>query len=312
MAEAKIQSDVSRQQRPKRTRFRKVKAFVRNPRAIAGMTILGIFLMIGIFAPLIAPYNPQASIFLPMLPPNATHWFGTTNTGQDLFSQFVWGTQTTLMVGLGGGFIIVLIGLTLGMYAGYKGGVIDAIINVIANIFLVMPTLALLIVIESYIQSTTPLINGLIIGLTGWAWGARTFRAQTMSLTGRDFVVAAKLSGASDLRIIFTEILPNMYSILAASLMYSCLGAILAEAGLAYLGYENLDSNSWGTILYWASNGGAMLSGAWWWFVPPGIAIALVGMSFALMNFAMDQISNPRLNVQKRRRSPRARTKSHS
>ncbi|WP_244893465.1 ABC transporter permease [Ferroacidibacillus organovorans] len=291
----------------KKKRWRNLRAFVRNPRAIAGMSILGIFVFIAVFAPWIARYNPQATEFLPSQGPSAAHWFGTTNTGQDLFSQFVWGTQTTLLVGFGGGAIQLILGLTIGMYGGYKGGVIDAILNVLSNIFLVLPALALLIVIESYIRNTTPLINGLIIGLTGWAWGARVFRAQTMSLVGRDFVVAAKLSGQSDWRIMFTEILPNMYSIAASSFMYSCLGAILAEAGLAYLGLENLNSNSWGTILYWAFNGDAMLTGAWYWFVPPGLAIALVGMSFALMNFAMDQITNPRLNVAKRRGSQRDR-----
>ncbi len=286
----------------RRKRFRTLRAFVKNPRAIAGMMILGLFAGLAIFAPLLARYNPQASVFLPMQPPSAAHWFGTTNTGQDLFSQFVWGTQATMMVGIGGGLIMTVLGVTIGMYAGYKGGTVDAILNVLTNIFLVLPTLALLIVIESYIRNTTPLINGLIIGLTGWAWGARVFRVQTMSLVGRDFVVAAKLSGQSDLRIMFTEILPNTYSILASNLMYSCLGSILAEAGLAYLGYENVNANSWGTILYWASSGNAMLTGAWWWFVPPGIAIALVGMSFALMNFAIDQITNPRLKSGKRRR----------
>ena len=290
----------------KRKKFRTLRAFIKNPRAIAGIVILGFFAAIAIFAPLLAHYDPQAPIFFPMQPPSAAHWLGTTSTGQDLFAQFVWGTQTTMMVGIGGGLIMTILGVTIGTYAGYKGGAIDAVLNVITNIFLVLPTLALLIVIESYIRNTTPLINGLIIGLTGWAWGARVFRAQTMSLVGRDFVVAAKLSGQSDLRIMFTEIMPNNFSILASNLMYSCLGSILAEAGLAYLGYENVSANSWGTILYWASAANAMLTGAWWWFVPPGLAIALVGMSFALMNFAIDQITNPRLKAGKRRRNRHA------
>lgn len=293
---------------PKRNRFPRLKAFVRHPKAIVGMSILGIFIIIGIFAPLLTPYDPQASMFLPLQPPTFAHWFGTSNTGQDLLSQFIVGTQVTLMVGFGGGLLSVLIGIIIGMYGGYRGGVVDAVLNVITNLFLVLPGLALLIVIESYVQSATPLVVGLIIGLTGWPWGARVFRAQTMSLIGRDFVVAAKLSGASNMRIIFTEILPNMYSIVTASVMFSCLGAILAEVSLAFLGYVNVNSNSWGTILYWAFGGGSMLSGAWWWFVPPGAAIALVGMSMALMNFAMDQISNPRLNVQKKGKVRRART----
>ncbi|MCY0903000.1 MAG: ABC transporter permease [Firmicutes bacterium] len=298
----------ARPQRPKK--FVNLRKFVRHPFAIAGMSILGIFVILGVFAPIIAPYNPQASIFIPMQAPSWQHLLGTTNTGQDIFSQFVWGAQTTLMVGLGGGLITVVLALLIGMTAGYLGGTVDAILNTMSNIFLVLPSLALLIVIESYLKGTSPLINGLIIGLTGWAWGSRVFRAQTMSFGSRDFVVAAKLSGMSNLRIMWTEILPNMYSIIASNLTFACLGAMLAEAGLAYLGYENLNANSWGTLLYWAGNGGAMLSGAWWWFVPPGAAIALCGMSFTMMNFAMDQISNPRLATVKKRRKPRVQSNS--
>lgn len=294
-----------KQKRPKK--FVNFRKFIRHPFAITGMSILGFFVILGVFAPLIAPYNPQASIFIPMQPPSWQHLLGTTNTGQDIFSQFVWGAQTTLMVGLGGGIITVIVGLLIGMTAGYVGGVVDSILNVLSNIFLVLPGLALLIVIESYVKNTSPLINGLIIGFTGWAWGARVFRAQTMSFASRDFVIAAKLSGMSNLRIMWTEILPNMYSIIASSLTFACLGAMLAEAGLAFLGYENLNANSWGTLLFWAGSGGAMLSGAWWWFVPPGAAIALCGMSFTLMNFAMDQISNPRLATVKRRRKNNGR-----
>lgn len=279
--------------------------FFHHPRAIVGLCILGFFVLIAVFAPLLAPYNPQANIFLPLQPPSWQHLLGTTNTGQDIFSQFVWGAQTTLMVSLIGGGISLVIGLLMGMYAGYKGGWVDAVLNSLSNIFLVLPSLALLIVIESYVKGTSPFIIGLIIGLTGWAFGARVFRSQTLSLAHRDFVVAAKLSGMSDLRILFGEILPNMSSIVATSLMYGCLGAMLAETGLAFLGYEGMTTSSWGVILYMADGGGAMLSGAWWWFVPPGLAIALVGTSFSLMNFAVDQITNPRLANTKRRRKSR-------
>ncbi len=276
-----------------------LRLFFRNSKAVIGLVIFSVFVLIAIFAGWIAPYNPQVSQFLPMQPPSLQNLLGTTSTGQDIFSQFVWGTQTTMIVGVGAGLLSTFIGILVGVYAGYKGGWVDSVLNTIANIFLVLPGLALLILIESYVKNTTPYSNGLIIALTGWAWGARVFRAQAMSLAGRDFIIAAKLSGASDLRIIFVEILPNMMSIIAANVMYACLGAILAESGLAYLGLENLSSNSWGTMLYWAQAGGAMLGGAWWWFIPPGLAIALVGMSFALMNFSIDQITNPRLRVRK-------------
>ena len=289
--------------RPKKNRSNSaLRAFFRNGKAVVGFSIFGLFVFVGVFAFLLAPYDPASTNFPPSLGPSLAHLLGTTNTGQDIFSQFIWGTQTSLIVGVGAAFVSTLIAFLVGVYGGYKGGVADSILNALSNIFLVMPGLALLILIESYVKNTTPLVNGLIIALTGWAWGARVFRSVAMSIASRDFIVAARLSGAGTLRIMFAEILPNMTSQIAGNLIYSCLGAIMAEAGLAYLGFENIASNSWGTILFWAENGGAMLNGAWWWFVPPGLAIALVGTSLALMNYGIDQITNPRLRVQKQKR----------
>ncbi len=277
--------------------------FLKNPKALVGLIIFAIFLIMAVFAPLIAPYNPQSTNFTPMQGPSATNWFGTTSLGQDVFSQFVWGARTSMVVGIGAGVGGTLIAILVGVTAGYRRGVTDSILNAISNIFLVLPGLALLIIIESYVKNTTPYLNGLIIALTGWAWGARVFRSMAMTIASRDFIAAAQLSGASTLRIMFAEIVPNMTSVIVANLMYASLGAILAESGLAYLGFENIASSSWGVMLYWASTQGAMMGGAWWWFVPPGLAIALVGTSFALMNFAMDEVTNPRLRSAKRKKA---------
>ncbi len=283
-------------------------SMLRDPKSATGLTIFVIFILMAALAPLLAPYNPDAATFAQTQAPSAAHWLGTTAMGQDVFSQFLFGARTTLMVGIGAGLLSTILALLVGLTAGYRRGWLDSILNTISNVFLVMPGLALLIVIESLVKNASPLTNGLIIGLTGWAWGARVFRAQTMSLSNRDFIVAAKLSGASDIRIMITEIAPNMMSIIAANVMYASLGAILAESGLAFLGLENVQQISWGTMLYWASQGSATLTGAWWWFVPPGLGIALVGLSLVLMNFAIDQITNPRLRVEKRRKN-RANTK---
>ncbi|MDP4084471.1 MAG: ABC transporter permease [Bacillota bacterium] len=275
--------------------------FFSSGKSTTGFILFLIFLIIAILAPLIAPYSPSAAVYDPNLPPTAGHWFGTTNTGQDLFSQFIYGARNSMIVGFGAGILSTIIGLIFGVIGGYRGGLTDSILGFITNIFLVMPGLALLIVIEAYLKASTPFINGLIIALTGWAWGARVFRSQTMTLAGRDFIAAAKMSGKSPLRIMVTEICPNMMNIIAGNIMFATLGAILAESGLAFLGFEDINSTSWGTMLYWASQNAALLRGAWWWFVPPGLGIGLVGLSLVLMNFAMDQITNPRLKAQKRR-----------
>jgi peptide/nickel transport system permease protein len=276
-----------------------LRLFLSDVKAIVGVCLFAVFALIAILAPVLAPYDPLSTQFMMNLPPSPGHPFGTTTTGQDLFSQFIYGTRTTLMVGVGASLISTVIGLGFGVTAGYHGGWVDSVLNFITNIFLVLPSLALLIVIESLVHNSTPLLNGLIIGLTGWAWGARVFRAQAMSLRGREFVTAAKLSGASDLRIMVTEILPNMTSVIASNIIFACLGAILAESGLAFLGLESVNSVSWGTMLYWAQSGGALLNGAWWWIIPPGLGIALVGLSLGLMNFSIDQFTNPRLRGQK-------------
>lgn len=306
IAQAQVRSAGAGSRRRKR-RNAALSAFIHNPKAMTGVVIFGIFVLVAILAPVLAPYDPQATQFPPMQGPSAAHWLGTTNTGQDIFSQFIWGTQTSMMVGVGAAIVSTLIAFLIGVYGGLRGGVTDSVLNALSNIFLVLPGLALLILIESYLKNTTPMINGLIIAVTGWAWGARVFRSVALSLANRDFIVAARLSGAGSLRIMFAEVLPNMTSMIASNLIYSCLGAILAESGLAYLGFENVSANSWGTILFWAQNGGALMGGAWWWFLPPGLAIAFVGTSLTLMNFAIDQITNPRLRVQSRKKTGRGR-----
>lgn len=301
--------DTNVQNTRKKSRLKIVGVLLSDKRSTVGACLFLLFVLVAIFAPLIAPYNPLSTKFNMTEMPSAAHLFGTTTTGQDIFSQFIYGARTTLIVGVGAGLLTTIIGLVFGVTAGYYSGVVDLILNFITNIFLVLPGLALLIVIESMIHHSTPVVNGLIIGLTGWAWGARVFRSQTMSLRGREFVIAAKLSGASPFRIMVTEILPNMTSVIASNIIFASLGAILAESGLAFLGLESVNSVSWGTMLYWAQAGNAMLNGAWWWFIPPGAGIALVGLALVLMNFSIDQLTNPRLRQPggKRRERNKAR-----
>lgn len=275
--------------------LRWMQRLLKNRKARVGLGIMSVFVIIAVFAPWIAQYNPQDTNFGLLEAPNAKHWFGTTGLGQDVFSQFVWGTRASLSVGLGASVLSTVLAVLFGMFPGYRGGVFDRIMATFTNIFMVIPGLPLMIVAAAYIHETSSLVMILIIGLTGWAGRARVLRSQTMTLANRDFVWVARMSGASDLRILLKEILPNMLSLFAASLMYGILGAILAEAGLEFLGLGNLTAVTWGTMLYWANNGGAVLNGAWWWLMPGGLGIAVFGTSMALMNFALDEVTNPRL-----------------
>ncbi|WP_235587057.1 ABC transporter permease [Ferroacidibacillus organovorans] len=200
-----------------------------------------------------------------------------------------------MSIGLLAGFISTVLSVLIGMYPGYRGGWLDRIFDTLTNVFLVIPGLPLIIVISSYVHSTGPWVIVFVIGLTGWAGGARVLRSQTLTYRNRDFISAAKLGGASELRILVWEIIPNMLSLIISNFMFGTLGAILAEAGLEFLGLGNVSVVSWGTMLYWSDSGGALLMGAWWWLLPEGLAIALFGMSLALMNFGIDQLTNPRL-----------------
>ncbi len=228
-------------------------------------------------------------------PPTSKHLLGTTHSGQDIFSQVVWGTRVSLSVGLVTGLFTTLVALTLALSAGYFGGRVDEVISLFTNVFLVIPSLPLMIVIAAYItvRGVVPII--LILGLTSWPWPTRLLRSQVLSLKNRDFVRVAASLGEKPGFIIFREILPNMISLVMASFFQSTMAAIIGEATLEFIGLGNVSVVSWGTLLYWAQTNGALLSGAWWWFLPPGICIALIGTSFALMNFAIDEISNPKL-----------------
>ncbi len=269
----------------------------RDKRPAWGLAILLVFVVLAVFAPVFSPYSPTASSFSPFMGPSANHWFGTTASGQDVWSQFLYGGRISLSVGFASGFIATVLAIVLGMLPAYLGGWVDTIMATVTNIMLVIPGLPLLIVITAYVHQTGPLTIALVIGLTGWAWGARILRSQTLTLSRRDFVAAARLAGEHRWRVLVAEILPNMLSLVIANLVFATIGAILAEASLEFLGLGNPSAVTWGTMLYWADSGGALLNGAWWWIVPPGLAIALVGLSLALINFGVDQVSNPRLRL---------------
>ncbi|MGZ3715182.1 MAG: ABC transporter permease, partial [Ktedonobacterales bacterium] len=176
-------------------------------------------------------------------------------------------------------------------------GWIDEGGSVLSNVFLVLPTLPLAIVLTSFLPYKGPLTIGFVLAITGWSWGARVLRAQTLSLRTREFVIAAKATGESSWRIIFFEIFPSEIGVVVAQLLGTIIYVILAEAGLEYLGLGDLGSVSWGTMLYWAGNNDALLLGSWWWFVPPGLCIALLGAGLAFLNFGIDEIANPRLRT---------------
>ncbi|MEU0566860.1 ABC transporter permease [Nonomuraea sp. NPDC005983] len=229
-------------------------------------------------------------------PPSAEHWLGTTAQGQDVLAQMIAGTRNSVLVGVLAAVLGVVLAVLMGVPAGFFGGRVDAVLSFFTNMFLVMPVLPLILVVAGYVQDTGPITIALIIGVFGWAPGARTLRAQTMSLRQRDFVMAMRMLGETRIRLIVVEVLPHLAGWLSAMFLHMVLGAVLAEAGLAFLGISSADSISWGTIINQAQQV-ALLNGLWWWFVPPGLCIALLGTATGLINFGIDEVMNPRLRT---------------
>ncbi|MEU6852711.1 ABC transporter permease [Actinacidiphila alni] len=230
--------------------------------------------------------------------PSGRHWLGTTSFGQDVFAQLVAGTRTSLLVGLIGGAIATALAVLLGVLSGYTTGRSGAALTAFVNIFLVIPGLPLLILVASYTRGRGGWLTvAVIIGLTSWAGGARAKRAQTLSLRNRDFVEAANYSGESRTRILLLEVIPHLAPVIASTFLFSVVGSIAAEAGLDFIGAGHAGTVSWGTMLYWVQSQGALQSGAWWWFLPPGLCIALVGTAAGLINFGVDELADPRLRT---------------
>jgi peptide/nickel transport system permease protein len=268
-----------------------------SPKITIGLIVLGFFVLMAIIGPLIAPYDPSAIGTAILAPPSPAHLLGTTQTGQDVLSQLLVGARSTLVVGFVAGAIATFLSVVVGVSAGYFGGYVGELLSLLSNVFLVIPALPLLVALTSYLPQASIWVIAAIISVTGWAWGARVLRAQTLALRKRDFVLAAKAAGEPNWRIIAFEILPNEIAVVATSFLFTVLYAILFYVALVFLGLGNINQWSWGTILYFAQNNEALTVGAWWWFIPPGVCIALVGTALALLNFGIDDLINPRLRA---------------
>lgn len=265
---------------------------------LGGIGTVLFFSLLALLAPVIAPTPPEQFVGGANLPPSGEFWFGTTALGKDVFSQTVWGARNSLIIGFGTAVVATTVALLIGMTAGYFGGVVDDVLTLIMNIFLVIPGLPLLIVLSGYLEPGTTTVI-FVLALTGWAFAARIIRSQMLSLRSKDFVAAAQVSGESNLRIIFVEIMPNMASIIVGLVVGAVSFGIAAATALSFLGLTDISAVTWGTNLYWAQNGNALLVGAWWTFLPSGLSVALVIFGLALINYAMDEITNPRLRAEK-------------
>jgi peptide/nickel transport system permease protein len=270
-------------------------SILRSRKATLGLIILLVFVLMAVFAEQIAPNDPTRMVGRPHQAPDGEYIMGTTRSGQDIFSQVVFGARTTLVVGFLTGTVVIVVAIVMGVTAGYVGGWLDEILSLITNVFLVIPSLPLIIVVAGWLERPGPFTIVLVLSLTSWAWGARVLRSQTLVLRNSEFVAAARAIGEPTWRIVIFEILPNMTSLVVSSWIGAVLFAVLAEAGLEFIGLGDPNAVTWGTVLYWAQNNQALLTKAWWTFVPPGVCIALLGFSLTLINYGIDEVTNPRL-----------------
>jgi len=268
----------------------------RSGKLTAGVVLVVAILLFTFVAPFFTQ-DPRSTANERFLPPSAEHLLGTNHIGNDIFAQVAYGGQGSLMVGLVAGAIALVLSIVFGIVAGYRGRFTDEALSLVTNIMLVIPGLPLIIVISAYLQTRSLVVVAVILGLTAWPGAAIVLRMQAKSLRSRDYVSAARVAGERTPRIILVEIFPNLLPLLTAQFLGAVLLAILAEAGLSFLGLGPSGSITWGTILNQASANNALSLGLWWWFVPPGLLIALFGCGLALVNFSLDEIINPRLRL---------------
>lgn len=270
---------------------------VRNKKLVFGLGVTLCMLLFAIFGPLFAQHPAlEYGGRLGLAPTtNSGYWFGTTLLGQDVYAQFVNGLRLAFIVGALGGGIAAVVGMLVGFTAGYRGGVIDEILNMFTNIVLVIPTFALLLVIAAYLKVRGITTESIFIGLTSWPWAARALRAQTFSLTSREFVSLGRLSGEGSWKIMFKEIAPNMSSYLFMMFILLFGGSILIAATLDFIGLGPSNTISLGMMMQLSVQNAALQLHLWWWFLPPGLAMMAIVGSLYVMNVGLDEVFNPRL-----------------
>ncbi|QDP98832.1 ABC transporter permease [Microlunatus elymi] len=279
-----------------------LRAVVGNKKALAGAIMLAIFVIAAIVPQLFTTIHNPNQQFAQMLPPGSGHLLGTNAFGQDIWTQLVYGTRQSLFVCVMVGVLASVVSIIIGVSAAYLGGLGEDLLSLLTDVFLVIPALPLIIVIAAYAGGgKMPVLIGVLV-ITGWSYGARQLRAQAMSLRNRDFLESARVRGERASYVIVFEILPTMVSLIAANFLGIALYALLTEAGLQFIGLGNSSANSWGTMLHWAQTNEALQTGQQWWVIAPGLAIGLLGASFALLNYAFDEIGNPALRPVRRRK----------
>jgi peptide/nickel transport system permease protein len=270
-----------------------------NNLGMFGVGLLIVFLCIALFAPLIAPFDPTERVGAPFSKPNGVFLLGTNDIGQDIFSELLYGTRVSLLIGVIAAFISIILGCLIGVISGYFGGKIDTFLMRLVDLVLVIPFLPLMILLAAFIGPSFWNIV-LVISLISWASPARVIRSQVLTLKTKGYVEAARSIGTG-IRVILTRhILPGVIPIALSQFVLAASHSILIEASLSFLGLGDPFTKSWGTILYYAQARGAFLTDAWiWWILPPGLLITTLVIGFAFTGYSLEEILNPRLRKER-------------
>ncbi len=276
---------------------------IRSPRwnasLVIGLAIVGAVLLLSLLgARLVDAANGIFGAVQPSQSPSAEHALGTDSQGRDVLTMLVLGTPQTFRIGLIAGVVGVCIGLVCGLVAGYLGGVVDATIRVISDSLMTVPGIAILLVIAINVGHMTVELMGLTVAALSWMYPTRQIRAQVLSIRELPFIAVARASGASELEMLFGEIMPNLLPYIAASFVGATSGAMLASVGLEALGLGTNDVHTLGTMIYWAQKYSAVLRGQWWWFGPPIAMIATIFIGLFFVSAGIDRFANPRLRQQ--------------
>jgi len=278
-------------------------AIRRSRKAQVGLVILLVFCIVAVVPGLFTSVrHPNALQFTPRLGPSGEHWLGTTSLGQDIWAQLVYGTRQSLVIAVVAGLFATVLSVLVGVTAAYLGGLPDDVLSMITSVFLVIPTFPLIIIFATYAGKSTLIVVLIVLVVTGWSYGANQMRAQMLSLRNREFLESARVRGERRTYIIFAEALPTMTSLIVAIFLGAALYSLLTAAGLQFIGLGDPDSSSWGTMLYWSESQSALQTGMPLWSIAPGLCVALLGISFALLNYAFDELGNPALRPVRRRR----------
>lgn len=272
-----------------------ISLYKRSGTGIFGALVTASFLILALFAPILAPMNPwQMGTAQEVLnPPSRSHLLGTDDVGRDILSELAYGTRVSILVGILAAAISAIIGGSLGLISGYYGGLVGDLTMRITDIFLVIPDLPLMIVLASVLGSSIWNII-LVIGVLGWTGTARIIRSQTLSLKERAYVEASRAIGASNMHLILREIAPNTIPLIFANTVIVTGRAVMTEAVLSFLGLGDPTQMSWGMMLHYAFASGSATFASWY-VAPPGICIALLVLGLTFSGRALDEILNPRL-----------------